>query len=316
MKAFTYILKTILYGWFGAAKQLWAIICKLYRRWKSHKGKGRVVSTSNCAPISDPAFVKPDPLIYDQYYLSSLGLAVTWDNPDIQLYLNGAPVSSSLLAPGTTYDIVARIWNNSTMAPAVAMPVNFSYLEFGIATVSIPIGPTQVNLGVKGGIGCPAYATMPWTTPTTPGHYCIQVQLDPYTDANFQNNLGQENTNVGTAHSPALFTFPLRNETARAQTYNLEADSYVPPALAPCDTNNQKSREVRLAQNRRGLFPVPPGWQVVITPPGATLLPNQSVPITVSATPPPGSTGNQVINVHAFHAGGIAGGVTLTVNVP
>ena len=33
-------------------------------------------------------------MIYDQYYLTGLGLAVTWDNPDIQLYLNGSPVSS------------------------------------------------------------------------------------------------------------------------------------------------------------------------------------------------------------------------------
>ena len=134
MKAFLYILKTILYGWIGAAKELFAIICKLYRRWRSQKGKGRVVATTDCVPIYDPAFVKPDPLIYDQYYLTSLGLAVTWDNPDIQLYLNGAPVSSSLLAPGTTYEVVAQIWNNSTDSPAVAMPVNFSFLEFGIST--------------------------------------------------------------------------------------------------------------------------------------------------------------------------------------
>ena len=169
MKTFVFILKTILYGWVGAAKEFFAIICKLYRRWRSREGKGRVVATSNCVPIYNPAFVKPDPLIYDQYYLTSLGLAVTWDNPDIQLYLNGAAVSSSLLAPGTTYEVVAQIWNNSTDSPAVAMPVSFSFLEFGISTVSVPIGSTQVNLGVKGGAGCPAYATMPWTTPTTPG---------------------------------------------------------------------------------------------------------------------------------------------------
>ncbi|HEY0786158.1 MAG TPA: hypothetical protein VGD62_09830, partial [Acidobacteriaceae bacterium] len=187
MKAFLFILKTILYGWLGSAKELLAILVKLYQRWRSRKNKGRVVATSNCVPINDPAFVKPDPLLYDQYYLSSLGLAVTWDNPDIQLYLNGTAVSSSLLAPGTTYEIVAQIWNNSTVSPASAMPVHFSYLEFGISTVSVPITSTQINLGVKGGPGCPAYATAPWTTPTTPGHYCIQVQLDPFADVNFQN---------------------------------------------------------------------------------------------------------------------------------
>jgi hypothetical protein len=317
VKSFLYILKTILYGWVGAAKEFFAILCKLYRRWRSREGKGRVVATSNCVPIYNPAFVKPDPLIYDQYYLTSLGLAVTWDNPDIQLYLNGAPVSSSLLAPGTTYEVVAQIWNNSTDCPAVAMPVSFSFLEFGISTVGVPIGSTQVNLGVKGGPGCPAYATMPWTTPITPGHYCIQVQLQPFADINFQNNLGQENTNVGTASSPAVFTFPLRNGTRRTQTYNFEVDAYIPLAPEPCGAgpNDAKAREARLAKSHRGLFPVPAGWHIAITPNAPTLLPNQSVPITVSATPPSGFTGSQVLNVHAFHAGGIAGGVTLTVNV-
>ncbi len=318
MKAFLYILKTILYGWIGAAKELLAVICKLYRRWRSQKGKGRVVATSDCVPIYDPAFVKPDPLIYDQYYLTSLGLAVTWDNPDIQLYLNGTPVSSNLLAPATTYEVVAQIWNNSTDCPAVAMPVNFSFLEFGISTVSVPVGSTQVNLGVKGGAGCPAYATMPWTTPATPGHYCIQVQLQPFVDINPQNNLGQENTNVGTATSPAVFTFPLRNGTQKTQTYKFAVDAYVPPAPNPCGSgpNDAKARAASLARHLRGLFPVPAGWQIDITPPALTLLPNQSTPITVSATPPAGFTGNQVLNVNAFHATGIAGGVTLTVNVP
>lgn len=317
MKTFVFILKTILYGWVGAAKEFFAILCKLYRRWRSREGKGRVVATSNCVPIYNPAFVKPDPLLYDQYYLTSLGLAVTWDNPDIQLYLNGAAVSSSLLAPGTTYEVVAQIWNNSTDSPAVAMPVGFSFLEFGISTVSVPIGSTQVNLGVKGGAGCPAYATMPWTTPTTPGHYCIQVQLQPYADINFQNNLGQENTNVGTATSPAVFTFPLRNGTRRSQTYHFDVDAYIPLAPDPCGPgpNDAKTRETRLAKSRRGLFPVPAGWVVAITPSAPTLLPNESVPITVSATPPLGFVGNQVVNVHAFHASGLAGGVTLTVNV-
>ena len=64
MKAFLYILKTVLYGWVGAAKEFSAILCKLYRRWRSRKGKGRVVATSHCVPIYNPAFVKPDPLIY------------------------------------------------------------------------------------------------------------------------------------------------------------------------------------------------------------------------------------------------------------
>src|SRR5260370_37118498 len=49
-------------------------------------------------------------------------------------------VSSSLLMPGTTYEVVAQIWNNSIDAPVVGMPVAFSFLEFGVGTTSVPIG--------------------------------------------------------------------------------------------------------------------------------------------------------------------------------
>ena len=51
------------------------------------------------------------------------GLAVTWNNPDIQLYENGVAVSSSSLKPNADYVIDATIYNNSTEAPAVGLPV-------------------------------------------------------------------------------------------------------------------------------------------------------------------------------------------------
>src|SRR5579864_6140191 len=99
MKIFLFFLKTLLYGWIVALLELWQILCRLLKRWCQHKGK--VPSRHRCIPINNPAFVRPDPMIYDQYYLTSLGLAVTWDNPDIQLYLNGTPVSSNQLLAGT-----------------------------------------------------------------------------------------------------------------------------------------------------------------------------------------------------------------------
>jgi hypothetical protein len=315
VKTLLFILKSLLYGWVVAARDLWVIIRKLLDRWHRRRCHGRAVSHDRCVPISNPAFVRPDPLIYDQYYLTSLGLAVTWDNPDIQLYLNGSPVSSSLLQPGTPYEIVAQVWNNSTDAPAVAMPVAFSFLEFGIGTISVPIGSTQIDLGVKGGPNCPAFATMLWTTPVTPGHYCIQVLLEPVADVNFQNNLGQENTNVGTAQSPAVFTLTLRNDTRRTQSYKFEVDAYSPGTPDPCDgsANDAKARSARLARHRRGSQPVPAGWQVKIDPEAPSLASGQSIPVTVTATPPGGFAGNQTLNVNAFHEGALAGGVTLTV---
>ena len=316
MSALLFIFKTLLYGWVTAVRDLSRIVHELVAQWCRRKHRGKVATRHRCVPINDPAFVRPDPLIYDQYYLASLGLAVTWDNPDIQLYLNGSPVASSQLQPGTTYDVVAQVWNNSTDAPVVGLSVAFSFLEFGVGTVSVPIGSTQIDLGVKGGPNCPALAQMPWTTPTTPGHYCLQVLLQPADDTNPQNNLGQENTDVVTAHSPAVLTFTLRNDTNKQQTYNFALDAYVPGTPDPCGpTNSAKDRAARVARHRRGVQPLPPGWQIMVVPETPTLDPDQSTVITVTAAPPAGFTGHQILNVNAFHTAGIAGGVTLTVEV-
>jgi len=55
------------------------------------------------------------------------------------------------------------------------------------------------------------------------------------------------------------------------------------------------------------------GWQVKIVPETAPLVPDQSVSIQVTVTPPAGFKGTQPINVNAFHEEGLAGGVTLGV---
>lgn len=317
MQTLRFVVKTLLYGWLAAFRELLHTICELLARWWRRQRRGKVSTPRSCVPINEPAFVRPDPLIYDQYYLISLGLSVTWNNPDIQLYLNGAPVASSQLQPGTTYEVAAQIWNNSTDAPVVNMPVAFSFLEFGIGTVSVPIGSTQIDLGVKGGANCPAVARMPWTTPAAPGHYCLQVQLQPPDDTNPQNNLGQENTNVRAAQSPAVFDFTLRNDTDLPQTYMFLVDAYTPGTPDPCDGSGdpERDRRVRMARHERGSQQVPPGWQVTVDPDAPSLEPGQSTSVTVTATPPGGFTGNQTLNVNAFHEFGLAGGVTLTVMV-
>ena len=99
-------------------------------------------------------------MIYDQYYLMSLGLAVSWQNPDIQILRNGVPVASAYdLEPATTYEIVATIWNGSTSGVISGMPVSFSYLSFGVQTKSNYIGSQfSVDLGVKGSMHCPSLA--------------------------------------------------------------------------------------------------------------------------------------------------------------
>ncbi len=163
---------------------------------------------------------------------------MTWDNPDIVLTRQGVVVSSDSLQPATDYEIVARIWNGSMNCPVVSLPVYFSFLRFGIGTTSTSIGKTRkthVDLGVKGGTGCPAFAFMSWTTPAVPGHYCIQVRLAPPDDLVPENNVGQENTMVVPAHSPAEATFALRNETRVTRRYAFRVDAYEIPSAPPCD---------------------------------------------------------------------------------
>jgi hypothetical protein len=85
-------------------------------------------------------------MIYDQYYLMSQGVAVSWQNKDITIYQNGVPVASAYdLQTSTIYTIDATIYNASKTGVVFNMPVVFSYLSFGVGVQShlIP-GPTQL----------------------------------------------------------------------------------------------------------------------------------------------------------------------------
>jgi hypothetical protein len=286
-----------------------------------------------CNTLNSPVVLVPDPLIYDQYYKMSLGLPVTWDNPDIVLFKGGVPVASSDLEADTTYEVWARIWNNSTAAPVAGLRVSFSYLSFGIGTVSHPIGQRSVNLGVKGGPHHPAFAHMPWRTPAAPGHYCIQVLLEPASDANWGNNLGQENTHVAAAKSPAVVSFALRNDTDRRQRYEFRTDGYSLPALPRCPPGEGapgiataaavRARVAALSREPSGQpVPLPAGWRVTLDPANPELGPDQEIEVQVTAEPPAGFTGTQAVNIHAFRrqAGWnaapaiLAGGLTLNVS--
>jgi hypothetical protein len=322
-------IQLVLYGWLFRLplilKQLLELLmrrCCKRRKW--HRGQSPV----RCLNIPSDIFKRPDPTIYCQKYLKSLGLAVTYNNPDITLYENGFPVNSHALKPNTTYDVQARIWNNSTEAPAVHMPVRYSYYNFGIGQKYNPIGQTHVNLPVKGAIGHPTIAHMQWTTPATAGHYCLFVELIWGDDANPKNNLGQENTDVKKLNSPhAQFKFPLRNDTGRPGLFRLTADNYKPPPPPPCKqqppaktpemTDEECADKLREAVSRHGAsqFPVPPGWRVEIRPEHVLLAPEQEQEITVDVTAPDDNfQGQETFNVNAFdEQNRLVGGVTLMV---
>lgn len=327
------VLKILAYRWIEALRGLWHKLCDILTRWRArHKLPGRASKASDapCSPINETSFTHPDPLIYSQYDLMARGYAVTWDNPDIELRKAGVAVPSSDIDPSTEYEIVARIWNSSTAAVVVGLPVVFSYLSFGVGVNVNPIGAASVlRLGVKGGPDHPAFTSIKWKTPSTPGHYCLLVFLAATDDTNFNNNLGQENIIVGKVASPAAFTFQLRNQSRQDQSFRFEVDTYAIPTLPMCDRrvvqNPAVSGRPQLvgatplavpAAHNRANYPVLEGWLVEIDPTEPHLPPEGEMTIKVHITPPAGFTGRQPFNVNAFDRTGFVGGVTLYVEAP
>jgi hypothetical protein len=159
--------------------------------------------------------------------------------------------------------------------------------------------------------------TMSWTTPPEAGHYCLQALLDPVADVEFGNNLGQHNTDVVASHSPATFSFALRNDTRLERAYEFVVDTYDVGKPKPCRDRPGSDLDQDPAARHRGDHPLPAGWTVVFVPPNPTLAPGAAVSVVATVTPPPAFVGFQVINVHAFyrefHEDRLAGGVTITV---
>jgi hypothetical protein len=353
----------VLSAWLGALKGLpkalltelpkllWCLL-RRFCAWLCHLwvcvknrclGKGTAPRTppsrAPSVPISHPAFKRPDPLIYDQYYLMSLGLAVSWQNPDIKIcegdvppvhtldeWKNLVPVPSAYdLKPSTLYTVFAQIWNSSPDAVVSGMVVTFSYLSFGVQTESHFIGATVVDLGVKGSAHCPAYAKMLWTTPSVPGHYCIQVSFAWLDDSNPFNNLGQENTQVVQAASPAQFAFDLANPTRDYRTFSFEYDTYAIPTPPPCPDQPTPPGELVPAapgavpanvaiHHRRADFPLPPGWTIAFDPPAPVLPPAGQQSITATVTPPDSFHGTLPLNIHLFAGAQLVGGITALIN--
>jgi hypothetical protein len=317
------IVLSVFPGWPKAAATFIGAILKrvAYRRRLKRLNYPR-----RCSVLPPDVYKRPDPMIYCQEYLLAQGLAVTWDNPDIQLFKGGVAISSSELLPDTDYLIVARIWNGSSEAPAINLPVDFSFMSFGVGAQTIALGRTFVDLPVNGAPGHPAAAEFVWHTPATPGHYCLLVDLVWADDANPANNRGQENTDVRKLNSPrAELTFPLRNPRPAPRRIRLEADAYELAARPTCEGRSpqkdvrmsEEERKSHLAEARRragrGRFPVPPGWTVTISPPSLELAAGEARDIKVEVVAPDGFSGRKSFNVNALAGDRLMGGITLTV---
>jgi hypothetical protein len=282
--------------------------------------------SATCQTIPPHIYNRPDPMIYSQRYLQSQGLAVTWNNPDVTITQGGVAVDPYSLDPNTAYQVTARVWNGSTNAPAVGLPVRFSYLSFGIGTQTHPIATTTVNLGAKGAPNCPTFAEVTWTTPAIAGHYCLLIELLWSDDANPFNNVGQSNTNVRKLNSPhATFEFDAANPAGERHVYRFSVDAYTPgtrPSCsdlprAPFPTPSAQELRAHIERTRRenapSAFPVPAGWTIVVDPQELALGPGDTRAVTVDITAPDGFSGSQAFNVNGFdERGRLVGGVTLT----
>lgn len=319
LQAILRTLKALGYGWLLALIALirsLVSLCRSRRGMTNDQEHERKRARTRCVPIDDPAYVRPDPLIYDQYYLMGLGLGVTWENPDFAIFKGGVSVPAHLLVPDTEYDVVVRVWNASLDCPVVKMPVHLSYLSFGVGTVSHPIATEETDVGVKGAPNNPAFLHFAWRTPPTPGHYCLQAQLDPVADVEPGNNLGQHNTSVVATQSPATFTFALRNGITARRQFGFWTDTYELGPISPCTDDPAEQR--KRAAYHRGDHPVPAGWTVDIVPPAPVLDPMEEIAVQVTVTPPSGWTGTQTLNVHTYYLDNTstqrpAGGVTVKV---
>jgi hypothetical protein len=304
--------------------------------WDSlRKGFRRPPRGGCCLELPPNVHVSPDPMIYDQYYLMSQGLAVTWDNPDILLSdMLGNPVTPDDLAADQDYQVTVRAWNGSYGAPAANLPIQLSFLSFGIGITSTPIGGAVTNLGVKGSTRCPAFVTIVWHTPAVPGHYCLQALLVWPDDANPANNLGQKNTQVRAMRSPATFTVAVQNQANVVRRFELEMDTYQLPRLPACTEEPAVQAatlktEGRYAESRArwdaalrtqgyGMFPVSNHWTISIMPREFDLAPGKITSVVVAIEHVGLFAGTQAFNLHGFASPPtgprqLVGGVTLNV---
>jgi hypothetical protein len=172
----------------------WSWWCKLLAILLGRRGGGDA-----CVYVPERIINRPDPCLYSQFLLMQLGLPVTWDNPDVGLFLNGVEQNTYDLIVDTDYDVVITVHNSSRRKEAPGTAVAVRWIEFGAgAEIRHSIASLAANVPLWPGT---AQVVTSWRTPATPGHYCIEVEVSHPDDGNPSNNRGWNNTQVRTAAS-------------------------------------------------------------------------------------------------------------------
>lgn len=319
-KAFLHILREL-------PAALPAFVMILMRRCRRFRERFKEESQAlPCLPIPAGIWLQPDAYLYSQRYLMSLGIGVTWDNPDVQLTdMGGTVVGSHDLLPSTKYRIAATIHNRSNDAPAPGMPVVFTLFSFGAGGSSQPLGQDVINLPVRAAPGEPALASVVWETPPMPGHHCIQIEAVWATDANQLDNMGQHNTVIRGAARGERFQLriPVMHTLQGRNRLRARLDSYVLPERP---LRRQEKRESdasfrkRIADaNAPQRFPPAEGWRARISPEELVQHADETSAIEFEATVPvsaqPGTEQRFNVAVSEESTGKMVGGVTVILRV-
>lgn len=180
-----------------ARRRCWGIfdwLCKLYIILFKPPKRG-----DPCLYIPEHIINRPDPCIYSQFLLMQLDQPVTWDNPDVAIFLDGIEQYTYDLTVDTEYRIEITVHNSSRKKPANGTQVAVRWIEFGAGSqIRHPIATLSTDVPVWPAV---AIVNTTWRTPATPGHYCIEVELSHPEDGNPANNRGWNNTQVKAAAS-------------------------------------------------------------------------------------------------------------------
>lgn len=253
------IILHILLGWLPALIAFFLTLLRRYRgylqRWRQHKWEVR------CRTYPSDIWLRPDVYIYSQKWLMARGIAVTWDNPDIEFHRrsDGALADSHNLQPDTDYDIIAKVHNRSPSGPAFGVRVVFSLRSWGVNGPELQhIGETSVDVSVLGGAENPALAKVGWRTPPQAGHYCLLVSLHPPDDLDWDDNEGQENTNVRAANpgpgDVVRLTVPVFNPEKREIRARLAVDAYrIPVEPLPLDKTTEEKLSIAFRRHNKYL---------------------------------------------------------------
>lgn len=174
-------------GWLAWLCRLWLIL--------TSRRKGGDL----CVYIPEKIINRPDPCLYSQFLLMQLDLPVTWDNPDVAIFLTGVEQYTYDLLVDTEYDVVVTVHNSSREKIAAGTQVAVRWIEFGAgAQIQHPIALLGTTVPVWPAV---SQVVAKWRTPASPGHYCLEVELFHPDDGNPANNRGWNNTQVKAAAS-------------------------------------------------------------------------------------------------------------------